>query len=167
MKFVLISLFAALLGLGFVFAPIPTAPSGELTWETNFETAVKKAKKEKKKLLLNFTGSDWCGWCIRLDKEVFSKKEFIEYAEKNLVCVKLDFPKRKELSEDEKKQNYGLASEFKVTGFPTIYITDIEKKAILKTGYIGGDAQQYVEHLDVAIQKESKEKGKKNSSVQN
>ena len=62
-------------------------------WDDNYEKALEKAKTEKKMVLLDFTGSDWCGWCMKLDKEVFSKKEFKDYAKENLVLVELDFPR--------------------------------------------------------------------------
>ena len=61
-------------------------------WEDNYEKAMAKAKAEKKMVLLDFTGSDWCGWCIKLDKEVFSKKEFKDYAKENLVLVEGGVP---------------------------------------------------------------------------
>lgn len=128
------------------------APKGkEVTWMTDYEAAVDKASKEDKHLLLNFTGSDWCGWCIKLDKEVFSKEAFADYANDNLVLVKLDFPRKTKLSEELQKQNYGLAQQFKVRGYPTIYVLDPEKKVATKTGYQKGGAESYVKHLKEII----------------
>jgi len=123
----------------------------ELTWETNFATAVEKAKKQKKKLLINFTGSDWCGWCIKLDQEVFSKEDFITYANKNFVCIKLDFPKRKKLSTEESTQNQKLAVQYKVKGFPTILVLDNDEALLMQTGYQFGGAQTYIDHLEAGI----------------
>jgi len=123
----------------------------ELTWETNFATAVEKAKKQKKKLLINFTGSDWCGWCIKLDQEVFSKEDFIIYANKNFVCIKLDFPKRKKLSTEESTQNQKLAVQYKVKGFPTILVLDNDEALLMQTGYQFGGAQTYIDHLEAGI----------------
>ena len=71
------------------------AASGE-NWMTDFDAAVKKATAENKKLLVDFSGSDWCGWCIKLDEEVFSKQEFIDEASKQFIFVLLDFPRKKE-----------------------------------------------------------------------
>ena len=126
--------------------------SNELVWETNFANAIEKAKKEKKKLLLNFTGSNWCGWCMRLDKEVFSKEDFITYANQNFVCVKLDFPRgSKKLSDEETKQNNELAVAYQIKGYPTILIINPDKSVVLQTGYQFGGVKPYIEHLDAAI----------------
>src|ERR1017187_7651292 len=73
------------------------AGAGELTWLTDLPKAQAQAKTENKLVMLDFTGSDWCGWCIKLDNETFSKQEFADYASKNLVLVQLDFPQKKEL----------------------------------------------------------------------
>ena len=78
-------------------------------WELNFEQAQARAKAENKPMLLDFTGSDWCGWCIRLDKEVFSQTEFKAYAAESLVLVELDFPRGKAQSAEIKAQNKALA----------------------------------------------------------
>ena len=81
---------------GFLAAQLPAR--AELSWGTDATTALAQAKKEKKLVVMNFTGSDWCGWCIKLKKEVFDTKEFAEYAGKNLVLVELDFPRAKKQS---------------------------------------------------------------------
>src|SRR6188768_1537543 len=77
-------------------------------WLEDFEKAKAQAKAENKKILLDFTGSDWCGWCIKLDKEVFSQQAWKDYAAKNLVLVELDFPRKKELAPEIKAQNEKL-----------------------------------------------------------
>ncbi|MCK5529413.1 MAG: thioredoxin family protein, partial [Kiritimatiellae bacterium] len=81
-----------------------TASFAGKLWETDFEKASAKAKASHRYMLLDFSGSDWCGWCIKLDDEVFSKKDFKNYAKENLVCVMLDFP-RKSLKKKLAKQN--------------------------------------------------------------
>ena len=81
--------------------------------------AQQEAKANNKLLLLDFTGSDWCGWCIKLNKEVFSKPEFKDYANKNLVLMEVDFPRGKSQGSDIKKQNEGLAQQYQIEGFPT------------------------------------------------
>jgi protein disulfide-isomerase len=141
--FLFSALLISLFSLGFV-----SAPQSELTWHTNYQEAVKKAQKENKRILLNFTGSDWCGWCIKLDKEVFSQKDFVDYADKNLVCVKLDFPRAKKLPEAEVKQNFELQNKYQIQGYPTIVILDKTEKLLGKTGYKSGGAKAYSEHLE-------------------
>src|SRR5687767_6717334 len=106
-----------LLGVLCVSVPIAFAATG---WDDDYEKALAKAKAENKMVLLDFTGSDWCGWCIKLDKEVFSKKEFKDYAKENLVLVEVDFPQGKNQSKKLKEQNAKLKQEFGVRGFPTI-----------------------------------------------
>ncbi|MFP4106456.1 MAG: thioredoxin family protein [Phycisphaerae bacterium] len=117
-------------------------------WMTDFEKAQQKAQKENKDLLLDFTGSDWCGWCIKLDKEVFSKKEFKEKAPNDFVLVKLDFPRTKEQSEEIKQQNAKLQQKYAVQGFPTIVLADADGDAYARTGYRPGGAEKYLTHLD-------------------
>lgn len=124
-------------------------------WMTDYDAALKKAKAENKSVLLDFTGSDWCGWCIRLKKEVFSQKAFKEYAKDNLVTVELDFPQRKKLSADVKKQNAELMKQYKVRGFPTIILLNSDGEKIARTGYRRGGAREYVKHLKSLIKKGS------------
>jgi thioredoxin-related protein len=114
---------------------------------TDFELAQTKAKEENKSLLLDFTGSDWCGWCIKLKDEVFSKSAFKDYAKESLVLVELDFPRNKKQSAEVKKQNEALAQKFGVRGFPTLILLSPEGELIGKTGYRQGGAEAYVEHL--------------------
>lgn len=116
-------------------------------WMTDFEAAKAKAKAENKPLLLDFTGSDWCGWCIKLDKEVFSKDAFKEYASAELVLVELDFPRGKEQPAELKAQNEKLAKQYGVRGFPTIVVLSPEGELIEKTGYQRGGPEAYVEHI--------------------
>jgi thioredoxin-related protein len=91
-------------------------------WLTDLSAAQAKAKAENKMILLDFTGSDWCGWCIKFKKEVYSTPEFAEYAAKNLVLVELDFPHEKPQSDELKKANKALQQKYKVRGFPTTVI---------------------------------------------
>ena len=117
-------------------------------WETNFEAAKKKAAAENKSLLVDFTGSDWCGWCIRLVDEVFSKDEFKKYAADKFVLVELDFPQKKEQSAELKKQNQELQRKYSVQGFPTILLMDAKGRPFAKTGYQAGGPSAYSKHLD-------------------
>ena len=129
------------------------AVAAEGPWLTDFEEAKKQAEKEDKVILIDFTGSDWCGWCVKLSKEVFSKKEFLEYAKKNLVLVELDFPRKKELSEELKKQNKKLLKKYHVEGFPSIVLTDAKGKKFAQTGYQEGGPKAYIKHLEELFEK--------------
>lgn len=123
------------------------ASSDKLNWNGNLEKAVEQAKKENKTVLVNFTGSDWCIWCKRLSAEVFQQKEFEDYAKKNLVLVKLDFPKNIEQTQETKSYNNMLAQKYGIQGFPTILIINSKGELIAKTGYQQGGAASYVNHI--------------------
>ena len=124
----------------------PTDPHG-LVWFENFEQAQAEAARTGHVMLLNFTGSDWCGWCIRLHDEVFSQAAFVDYARANLLLVKLDFPRNRSLSAETKQQNDALAKRFGVRAFPTILLLSPEGKVLGRTGYKRGGAAKYVAHL--------------------
>lgn len=117
-------------------------------WTTNFEAAKKQAKAEGKDILMDFTGSDWCGYCIELNRTVFSKDEFLKYAPKKFVLLELDFPKRHKLAPDLAKQNEALNSAFAVDGFPTIVLTDADGRPYAATGFQQGGPAAYIAHLE-------------------
>ncbi len=117
-------------------------------WDDDYEKALAKAKTEKKLVLLDFTGSDWCGWCIKLDKEVFSKKEFKDYAKDNVVLVEVDFPQGKRQAKKLKEQNEKLQKEFSIEGYPTLIILDSEGKKVGELGYIAGGPQAMIAELE-------------------
>ena len=131
----------ALLFLGLV------ATHAEPNWSTNFAKAQADAKSAHKLLLINFSGSDWCGWCKRLEAEVFSKPEFEQYAKDNLVLLLADFPRRTSLSNEVRKQNYELAERFQVEGFPTIVILNGEGKQVGQLGYMPGGPGAFIGEL--------------------
>ena len=112
-----------------------TSAEAKNGWLTNFKEAQEQAKSSKKLVLVDFTGSDWCGWCIKLDKEVFSTPEFQEYASKNLVLMEADFPRRKDLPSEVKAQNERLAQDLGIQGFPTLVVFDSEGKKLAEFGY--------------------------------
>jgi thioredoxin-related protein len=122
--------------------------SGAQGWVTDWEAAKKQAAKENKDLLLDFTGSDWCGWCIRLHNEVFSQPAFKNEAPKKFVLVELDFPRSTRLDPKTKAQNEKLQVEFGVEGFPTIFLADSQGRVYARTGYQPGGAASYLQHLD-------------------
>jgi protein disulfide-isomerase len=132
--------------------------AGDL-WETDFAKAAQSAKASNRYLLLDFTGSDWCGWCMKLDAEVFSKKPFKEYAEANLVCVEVDFPREKKLRKELREQNEKLAKEYGVRGYPTIVLLDPDGKKVGTTGYEEGGPAKYVENLKGIIDPHRKSNG--------
>ncbi len=121
--------------------------SDNLKWETNLETALQKAKAENKAVLVNFTGSDWCVWCQKLSAEVFSKSEFEDYANENLILVKIDFPEKIEQSTETKMYNNQLAQRFGIEGYPTIFLLKNDGSVALKTGYLPGGPVTYVNQL--------------------
>lgn len=117
-------------------------------WLTDFEAAKALATQEEKDLLLDFTGTDWCAWCIRLKREVFDQPEFEAYAAKQLVLVELDFPRKRKLEPELTAQNRRLAEAMAVTSFPTVALCDAEGRLYAKTGYRPGGVEPYLEHLD-------------------
>lgn len=120
-------------------------------WETDFEKASADASKSGKYMLLDFSGSDWCGWCIKLDKEVFNTAEFKEFAEKNLVCVMIDFPNKKKQDDVLKAQNTALAKKYDVQGYPTVIVLTPDGAVVERTGYRKGGAGEYVKFLQTMI----------------
>lgn len=121
--------------------------AGEGMWLTDFEKAKEKAAQKDVPILADFAGSDWCGWCIKLDNEVFAEDEFKAYADENLVLFLADFPRSKEQSDDVKELNQELAQKYGVEGFPTVLLLDANGDVIARTGYRRGGAESYVEHL--------------------
>jgi protein disulfide-isomerase len=137
MKKIAITLFLVLGSL--------TIQSQELTWQTDMNKALEISKKSQKPLFLFFTGSDWCGWCIRLQKEVFKTPEFAKWAKDNVILVELDFPRSTPQQPEIKKQNAELQQTFAVQGFPTVWFVKGSKKdgkinleKLGSTGYVAG-----------------------------
>jgi protein disulfide-isomerase len=116
-------------------------------WLTDFATAQAQAQTEDKPLLLLFTGSDWCPPCQALEGNVFSKEAFQTFAERELILVELDFPRRKAQSDEQKAHNQALAEEFAIRGFPTVILLSPEGELIGQTGFRRGSAEGYVQHL--------------------
>lgn len=117
-------------------------------WMTDLEKAKAVAKEKNVPILIDFSGSDWCGWCIKLDQEVFSQPAFKAYAKDNLVMVLADFPNDKSKQSAElQAQNEKLAKEFGVRGFPTVYLLNSDGKPIAKTGYEPGGPEAYIANI--------------------
>lgn len=136
---VMVTLFIQFFGC-FAFASDPE-------WIDDFKAAKETATQENKDLLLNFIGSDWCGWCIKLEKEVFSQKAFKDEAPKHFILVELDFPRKKEQSEEIKNQNQELLSKYRIEGYPTIILTDAKGLPYARTGYRAGGPDKYLSHI--------------------
>ncbi|MGB0917345.1 MAG: thioredoxin family protein [Flavobacteriales bacterium] len=127
----------------------------ELDWNTNLVNAVDKSIAEKKPMLMFFTGSDWCGWCKRLQAEAFFKPEFAKWAADNVVLMELDFPRRTAQDEALKTQNMNILRMFGVRGYPTIWFVNPTKdgdqinfEKIGKTGYVKGGATAWVSEAE-------------------
>jgi len=149
MKSALSIVLAALALSSFARAEVPAG------WTDNYAQAVETAKAEKKYVLLDFTGSDWCGFCKLLDKEVFSTPHFQSWAKKNVVLVQVDFPHQTQLSAEVKTQNDGLMAKYPTRGFPTILVLDTAGKELAReSGYHpGSGAIAYVRSLETALKK--------------
>jgi thioredoxin-related protein len=131
----------------------------ELTWYTDVSKATDIALKENKPMFLFFTGSDWCGWCIRLQKEVFKTPEFIKWAQENVVLVELDFPRKNNQTDAVKAQNAQLQQQLQVRGYPTVWFVSATKTAEAKvnlnalgsSGYVAGGPKVWIEGANQII----------------
>jgi thioredoxin-related protein len=131
-----------------------TVSAADLNWLTDVPKAEAQAKTDNKLVLLDFTGSDWCGWCMKLDAETFSKPEFADYAKKNLVLVQLDYPNKKSQSDELKKANAALQVKYNIEGFPTLIALKPDGTIVWKqVGYLGGGPQALIAKLDEAKKK--------------
>ncbi len=128
-----------------------TLNAQELSWETDMNKAVERAEKENKVIMLFFTGSDWCGWCVRLQNEVFRQADFKSWAQEKVVLVELDFPRKTPQSEAIKNQNATLSQMFEVKGYPTVWFVKPSKagekinlEKIGSTGYVAGGPEAWL-----------------------
>ena len=138
-------LFLVAAAVSLVFASLTRAESD---WLHDWNKAQEEAKSNHKLLFLNFTGSDWCGWCIKFDKDVLSQPQFKNFAHDNLVLVELDFPRRKSQPTDEKKQNVHLAQQYEVLGFPTIVVLNSNGQKVWQfDGYFPGGPEAFIAQL--------------------
>lgn len=142
-----------------------TAEIPALKWYQKFEEASELSMKTQKPIFAFFTGSDWCGWCMRLQSTVFAKDAFKIWADQEVILLELDFPRRKELPEDIKQQNYELASIFQVRGYPTVWIFNttfnattqkLEIAPLGSTGYpsgaeVGKEEDKFIEDANAIL----------------
>ena len=140
--------------LAFLSLPIVLVTAGPALgadWQNDYAKALETAKRENKRVFLDFTGSDWCGPCIQLRKRVFSRPEFINYAGKNLVLVEIDYPQRKKQSPALVKQNERLAKQFGIEekGYPTLVLLDPGGKIVRElSGYDGETAADLIAWIE-------------------
>ena len=129
------------------FAQNTAAKKDALVWYTDLAQAQKLSKTSHKPIFGFFTGSDWCGWCHKLQNDVFAKAEFVKWAKEKVILLELDFPRNKQLTPELVQQNNGLQQAFKVTGYPTVWLfymngDEATKKmtitALGSLGYPGG-----------------------------
>jgi protein disulfide-isomerase len=120
-------------------------------WGTDLKAAKTEAANSKLPIIMDFTGSDWCGWCVRLKKEVFSTPEFSAWAKDKAVLLELDFPQAKAQTPAVKAQNEALQQEFQIQGYPTIVITDAQGKELGRLGYMKGGPGAWTAAADKII----------------
>jgi protein disulfide-isomerase len=151
MKKILIALFLVVGSM--------TMQAQDLVWHNDVNKAMEVSKKSKKPLMLFFTGSDWCGWCMRLQKEVFKTPEFTKWAKDNVVLVELDFPRRSPQQPEIQQQNAQLQQTFQVQGYPTVWFvnatTNKEKQVNFEklgsTGYVAGGPNAWLDGANKII----------------
>lgn len=142
---------------------VALAPSitfaAEDNWIADFDEAAAQAKAEGKDLLVDFTGSDWCGWCIKLHDEVFSHAEFSDYANEHFVLVALDFPNGEEAKAKvpNPERNDELSQKYNIAGFPTILLMTADGEVFGRTGYQAGGPGPYVESLQKMLSEGKRE----------
>jgi protein disulfide-isomerase len=118
-------------------------------WTEDYHAALDRAQREHKFVLLDFTGSDWCGWCKKLKSDVFDQPEFGAFADANLVLVEVDFPREKPQSAEQKEVNESLGKSFHVNGYPTIVVLDqMGNKLADQVGYMAGGPQAFIGWLE-------------------
>jgi protein disulfide-isomerase len=132
----------------------------ELVWNNNLKNSIEVSKKTKKPLLLFFTGSDWCGWRIRLQTEVFKTPEFKKWANENVVLVELDFPRRTVLAPEITEQNNQLQQFFAVQGYPTVWFANasnsdgkVNIEKLGNTGYLAGGPKVWLDTANGILKK--------------
>src|ERR1043165_9933585 len=113
-------------------------------WLIKYDEAIAAAKKSGRPILADFTGSDWCGWCIRLKQEVFDTKDFKAWAAENAILLELDFPRAKPQDAAIKAKNRELAQAHGIQGYPTILILDADGKKIGELGYMPGGPKTWI-----------------------
>lgn len=123
-------------------------------WLTDVSAAKEKAAKENKAIMMDFTGSDWCGYCIKLKKAVFDTPEFEKFAAEKLVLVEVDFPSKKKQPAELKKANEKLRDQYKIEGYPTLQFIDAKGKVLGQiVGYEGEKPKEWIQKAEQIVNK--------------
>lgn len=148
-------LILALVVVAYRFSKNPDEESADthILWSENFNEVLVKAKESNKNILINFTGSDWCPYCIKLKTEVFSKKPFEKWASENVILFECDFPRNIKQPESIKQQNSSLAQKYGISGFPTVLLIDVNGNVLARSGYRRGGSASWVEFIASQLKK--------------
>ncbi len=138
---------ALILALSLIIPAFISADDGDLNWYTSMDEAQAAAQKEDKPMLLFFTGSDWCPWCVKLVNQVLSKPAFKAYADKELVLVKFDTTRKTPVEAKQAAHNKEIGMKYKIQGLPTIILLSAKGDELGQTGYQDLSPEAYVEHL--------------------
>ncbi len=118
------------------------AESAPLTpWHDSFEAALQESEATGKPIIADFTGSDWCSWCVKLRNDVFETQVFNEWARDNVVLLELDYPKRAMQKPEIKRQNAELADQYNVNSYPTVLLLDSTGQVLGKMGYMNNPTE--------------------------
>ena len=127
-------------------------------WYTDISLASEAAVTENKPMLILFTGSDWCSWCIRLQREVFNRESFTTWSKQNVILVEIDFPRYKEQPDSIVQQNKLLQEQFGIQGYPTVWFVSVNKiddtivtTPLGQSGYIPGGPQSWIDNANSII----------------
>ena len=131
-------------------------PAAASNWPTNYKRAVAESRRTGKPILADFSGSDWCGWCIKLQREVFDTPVFQKWAEANVVLLHLDFPRGKRLSEAVRRQNEQLRTRYGVRAFPTLLFLTAEGAVVGRAGYREGGPRAWIAAVQPIVDKAPK-----------
>lgn len=145
MKATLQNLLTAAVLISFV----GTAFAQEAKWTTDYAKATEQAKIQNKPILLDFTGSDWCGWCMKMKKEALDTPAFKKYADQHLILVEVDFPQNKPQTDAVKAQNQQLSKKYKIEGYPAFVLVDKDgNKLGMQDGYLEGGPDAFIAMLN-------------------
>ena len=161
MAFTKIKTMKKLLVISLLFTSTIAFGQEKSKWYIDFEKAAQVSLQTGKPILADFTGSDWCGWCKKLKKEVFITTQFKDWADQNVVLLELDYPRKKQQDEKIKKQNRELQQIFQVRGYPTIHIFNVKVNTdnqleflpIGQTGYVAGGPTPWINNANSILKK--------------
>jgi protein disulfide-isomerase len=132
---------------------LPAPGFADSGWIEDFDQGLAKAKAENKPALVDFTGSDWCIWCKRLDQEIFSQAKFKDFVKDKYVLIKIDFPQTKPLPQAKLEAHQKLAEKYQVQGFPSVLLMDGEGKVQAQLGHMEGGPDAFIAELEKSARK--------------